>query len=101
MFKSFHGFEDYLAWRCDGNVQFQKDYLVDGQNKQIVKFIGRMENLNQDFETICEKLGLGLPALPHLNQSVSASYRSFYSQQTQTMLAEAFKPDIEFLGYEF
>ena len=101
LFKSFQGFDEYLAWRCDGNVQFQKDYLMDDQNKQIVTFIGRMENLNQDFQTICEKLGIDLPALPHLNQSVSQGYRSFYNPQAEAMLAKAFEPDIELLGYEF
>ena len=101
LFKSFQGFDEYLAWRCDGNVQFQKDYLVDDQDKQIVEFVGRMENLDQDFQTICEKLRLDLPALPHLNQSVSKNYRSFYNPQAEAMLAEAFKPDIDFLGYEF
>ena len=101
LFKGFQGFDEYLDWRCDGNVQFQKDYLVDGQNKQIVKFIGRMENLDEDFQTICETLGLSLPAPPHLNQSVSEGYRSFYSQRAEAMLAEAFKPDIDFLGYQF
>ena len=101
LFKSFQGFDEYLAWRCDGNVQFQKDYLVDNQNKQIVKFIGRMETVNQDFETICEQLGLGPHALPHLNSSDSKGYRSFYDSKAETMLAEAFQPDIEMLGYEF
>ena len=101
LFTSFQGFDEYLAWRCDGNVQFQKDYLVDEQDNQIVKFIGRMENLSQDFQTICNKLELGLPALPHLNQSVSTSYRSFYNSKARAMLAEAFQPDIDLLGYEF
>ena len=101
LLKSFQDFDEYLAWRCDGNVQFQKDYLVDDQNKQIVKFIGRMENLNQDFQTICEKLGIDPPALPHLNQSVNQSYRSFYNPRAEARLAAAFKPDIELLGYEF
>ena len=101
LFKSFQNFDEYLAWRCDGNVQLQKDYLVDRENNLIVKFIGRMENLNQDFQTICEELKLGLPALPHLNQSVSKGYRTFYDSKTQVMLADAFKLDIDFLGYEF
>lgn len=101
LFKSFQGFEQYLTWRCDGNVQLQKDYFVDDQNEPIVKFIGRTENLNQDFQSVCEKLGLGLPELPHLNQSVSTSYRSFYNPKSEAMLKEAFQPDIDLLGYEF
>ena len=105
LFKQFRGFDDYLSWRCDGNVQLQKHYLVDQQGRQIVKFIGRMENLTQDFKTICETVGLDSLKLPHLNQSVAPSkrkqYQTFYNSDTQAMLAEAFRADIDFLGYEF
>ncbi|MDB2686357.1 sulfotransferase family protein [Mariniblastus sp.] len=101
LFKSFQCFDDYLAWRCDGNVQLQKEYLVDGQDNQIVKFIGRMENFNQDFQEVCKTLQIDSPALPHLNQSVSTSYREFYDSKSETMLAEAFREDIELLDYEF
>ena len=105
LFKQFRGFDDYLSWRCDGHVQLQKHYLVDQQGRQIVKFIGRMENLTQDFKTICDTVGLDSLKLPHLNQSVDPSkrkqYQTFYNSDTQAMLTEAFRADIDFLGYEF
>ena len=104
-FKDFQNFDNYITWRCNGNMQLQKDYLVDKQGQQIVKFIGRMENIQQDFRAICEKVGLASLCLPHLNRSVdqskSKSYQSFYDAKAQTMLAEAFKADIEFLQYDF
>ena len=86
-------------------MQLQKDYLVDNQGQQIVKFIGRMENIQEDFKTICEKVGLDSQCLPHLNQSVDQSrpktHQAFYNSNTQAMLAEAFQADIELLGYVF
>ncbi len=104
-FNAFEKFDDYIAWRCDENVQLQKDYLVDKQDQQIVSFIGRMENIQQDFKTVCEKVGLESLSLPHLNQSVAQSqrksYQAFYNPQTQSMVAESFKADIDFLGYKF
>ena len=104
-FKDFQSFDNYIVWRCNGNVQLQKDYLVDKQGQQIVKFIGRMENIQQDFKAICEKVGLDSLCLPHLNQSAAQnnpnSYRAFYNPKNQTMLAEAFQADIEFLQYDF
>ena len=103
LIKRFQGFDEYLAWRCDGNVHLQKHFLVDKQGRQIVNFVGRTENLSQDFKAICENIGLNSLKLPHLNQSVdpSKSYQTFYNSKTQAMLAEAFRADIEFLGYEF
>lgn len=104
-FMGFENFDDYIVWRCQGNVHLQKDYLVDAQGQSIVNFIGRMENIHRDFKTVCENVGLESLTLPHLNQSVDQrkrkSYQAFYNSQTETMVAEAFKADIEFLEYEF
>ena len=64
-------------------------------------YIGRMENLNEDFKHICQHLDLDVEDLPHLNKSVSKKYQEFYTPETRDLVYNAYKPDIDFFGYEF
>lgn len=41
----------------------QADYLCDEQDRQIVDFVGRLEQLQVDFQHICEHLGLPVSEL--------------------------------------
>lgn len=93
-------FENYLKWRIEHEVRLQKDFLYDGSNK-LVDFIGKIENLQEDFDLICEKIGIEKIKLPHLNKSNDKSYREFYNDKTKDLLYKAYKDDIELLGYEF
>lgn len=98
---SFKDFTEYIHWRCAEDVHFQKEYVLDEAGNQIVDFIGRMENLNEDFKKICQHLDLDVEDLPHLNKSVNKKYHAFYTDETRDLVARTYAPDIEFFGYEF
>src|SRR5690606_16567753 len=47
----------------------QSDYLLDEDGEVRVDFIGRYENLQKDFEKVCEKIGLPPLEVPYVNKS--------------------------------
>ena len=100
LIKSFANFDDYIHWRTDHEVSLQKEFVVDRENNIIVDFIGRFENLNNDFKNIYQKLNI-VASLPHINKSNHRDYRSYYSDKTVTMIEDAFREDIDFFGYSF
>ena len=53
-------------------VRPQHDYLYDDEGRLLVDFVGRFEQLGQDFETVRKQLKL-TTALPHKNKHVSPS----------------------------
>ena len=63
-------------------------------------FVGRFESLQQDFDTVAQKLGVDA-RLPHLNQSRSANYQSFYTERSRQRVAQVYAEDIEAFGYSF
>ncbi|EIJ41671.1 Sulfotransferase family [Beggiatoa alba B18LD] len=106
--KSFPHFDAYLDWVIHtknpfpkGATKLQKTVLADEHGKLLVDFVGRYENLSQDFQSICQHIGLDIPALPHLNQSNRTDYRHYYTPKTRQLVAEHFAEDIELFGYQF
>jgi hypothetical protein len=62
--------------------------------------VGKLEHLRRDFSTVCEQIGLDLE-LPHENASEHDTWRSYYTDETAALVAEAFQDDIETFGYSF
>lgn len=99
LMKSFGNFDNYIDWRITKEKKLQKDFFYDG-DECIVDFIGKMENLNEDFQTICSQIGIDA-SLPHLKKSRSDNkFRKFYTQKTIDLVYDAYLPDIETFNYQ-
>ena len=66
----------------------------------MVDFIGRYETLNDDFNTICNKIGASA-SLPHIHKGMGMPYQYYYSKETKEIVSELCREDIEFFDYSF
>lgn len=100
--KSLTNFDRFLEWRLQEDLVLQKDFVTDRQDKTIVDFIGKYENLDRDFATICTKIGIDA-TLPYLNKSTSKvkPYHEYYTEYGKNLVAKYCQADIELFGYEF
>jgi hypothetical protein len=107
--KDFAGFvrfkldpERPYQYHLDTSIELQSDYLKDLSGKIVVDFMGRYERLQEDFDQVCERIGIAKKALPHKRQAKDRDdYRKYYDDATAELVARHFKPDIEALGYRF
>ena len=100
-------FEEYLKWVIrtkkpfpKGAEKFQKDTITDKNGRLLVDFVGRYENLNKDFQYVCDILNIKAE-LPHLNKSVHKNYKTYYNKTSIDMIAKHFGQDIDLFAYSF
>lgn len=66
-----------------------------------VDFIIRFENLQSDFDKLCENIGISKVMLPHKNKSQRKNYVNYYDDELIEIVKELFIDDIQEFGYRF
>jgi hypothetical protein len=79
----------------------QLDYLVDGEGKLLVDFVGRFENFADDLRLLTKSAGVTLRRVPRANVSSHRHYSSYYTPELEKIVRERFARDIEYFGYNF
>jgi len=78
----------------------QRQWLVNEEGELMVEFIGRFENLAEDFGRICQRLSIEAE-LGHAKPSSRGHYRDYYDTASRELVAEVFAEDLELFGYRF
>lgn len=105
-------FAGFLKWKLDPSrpyqyhidtsIELQSDYLTGLDGRIIVDFIGKYEQLQEDFNEACRRIGITPKTLPHMRRATDRSdYRQYYNDETAQLVADYFKRDIENFGYSF
>ena len=80
----------------------QSYWLLDHDNKaEFVNYIGRFERLQEDFNLICDSIGLARVNLDKVNVSKHETYPSYYNKNTEKMIMDKFIVDVNKFGYHY
>ncbi len=79
----------------------QIERLSDKSDNVLVDFIGKYENIHQDFQYACHQIGLPDLKLPTVNKSGHKNYRAYYSERSKAIIEQIYQKDIEYFQYQF
>jgi hypothetical protein len=104
---TFDQFIDWLRFASSTCIhpvphRYQLDWFVSPHGDVLADFIGRYENLEADWATVSQRLGITVPlSKEKFNADRPRDYTSYYSDRTRRIVAERFAVDIEYFGYSF
>ncbi len=114
LLKNINSFEDFLKFKLeedrpyhyilDASKEPQWFSLIDLSGNCLMDFVGRFENLEQDFQKVLSMLGINKKiTLPHKRKSQTREkdYRRYYNERSYELIEKHFKEDIEHFGYTF
>jgi len=89
-------------YHIDTSIELQTDYLKDLDGTILVDFIGKYENLLEDYQEACRRIGIKPPPLPHKRQAKDRKgYWEYYNNELAELVGEYFRVDIDTFGYHF
>ena len=94
---SFSEYVDYEIHR-DKLAQYPK--TLNQQGEMGLDFVGRFDNLYEDFSHVCEVLDIEI-TLQKLNAFSHPEYREYYDEETRERVRRHWAQDIEAFDYEF
>lgn len=122
-------FSDFCHWlqteegsdeMADRHWISQHCFLINEKDEMICDFVGKYENLDQDWRLVCDKVGLVYEPLaqkgfisaigenknPELieneeNQVQKNDYRQYFDEKTKKIIAERYIKDCEMFEYDF
>jgi Sulfotransferase family len=98
---SNYSFQNFLEEKVNPNTFSQLNFLKDKKGNITMDFIGRFENLQQDFNKVCVHLGIENKTLPKLLVSGNLHYSQFYNSGTKDLVYKLYKEEIDFFNFEY
>ena len=60
-----------------------------------------LSNITNDFDIVCNKIGITRFKLPHIHKTDHKPYWKYYTDETRELVAKLYANDIETFGYKF
>ena len=77
----------------------QSRHIYNNKKELLVDFIGNFENLQEDFNNICTKIGIIPTKLPYLNKTNKSNKRKILNNINKRIIYNKFKEDFENFNY--
>lgn len=99
--KELGGFDGFIEMQIPRRDAYQINQLCDREGRFMMDYVGKLETLDDDWKTICGRIGITHEPLPRKNISVTRPYTDYYTPEMRDKVARHWSREIEQFGYEF
>jgi hypothetical protein len=76
-------------------------FWVTDRKKIDVDFLGKFENFQADYDTVCDRINVPRHELPHEHKTKHLHYKEYYDRETIDIVGNIYWKDIDFFNYTF
>lgn len=89
----------FSVWPTHPHFIPQFYFICDPERRLLIDFIGKFENLNEDWDKVCQRLGVE-GKLEHVTKSEHEPYQNYYDGKTKELVEKMYQVDMEIFGYK-
>ena len=94
-------FSEFIRMQIPRRDAYQIHMLCDEKGRLLVNFVGKLENLQNDWQTVCVHAGIPYQALPRKNITQYKNYRDFFDRDSVQLVAKHWAREIQEFEYDF
>ena len=99
--KKLGGFKQFIQMQIPRRDAYQINMLCDRKGVLLMDFVGKVENLQSDWRTVCERIGIEHQELPHVNVTKHSHFQEYYDDESRQWVAQHWNREIELFDYSF
>jgi hypothetical protein len=99
--KKLGSFKQFIHMQIPRNDAYQINMLCDHEGKLLMDFVGKIENLEEDWQTVCTNIGIPHQELQRKNATQHSHYQDYYNDETRKLVGRHWSREIELFGYTF
>jgi len=99
--KNLENFQAFIHMQIPRYDAYQLNMLCDKNGDLLMDYVGKMEHLQSDWETACNKGGIPFQALPHKNPTPRRHYQEYYDKDSIQLVATQWAREIEQFEYTY
>jgi hypothetical protein len=99
--KKLAGFTQFINMQIPRKTAYQINMLCDRQGAVLVDFVGKFENLNNDWKTVSDRIGIPHQPLPRKNITQHRRFQDYYDNDSKQLVARHWAREIELFSYSF
>ena len=94
-------FSEFIRMQIPRREAYQLNMLCDSSGELLTDFVGKLENLQNDWQIVCERIGIRCELLPPRNVTQHDDYREYFSGEDVQLVAKHWAREIDQFDYSF
>ena len=99
--KKLDSFKQFIQMQIPRSDAYQINMMCDRKGNMLMDFVGKLENLQGDWQTVCARIGIPFQALPRSNATQHKSFQDYYDNESKLLVARHWCREIDLFGYTF